>query len=143
MELLRRIAVIGVAWAFFGCAEAPEGEGGPAFQKEVNFPDGDSQMVVLLDKNEISLVESVQLELILRYPAGENFSLPSFKPKLGEWTVVDETVVDKAAIENGRIEARRSYTLEPYLPGEYVIPETPLKFEGVEGSRRHFCKGII
>ena len=133
MGLRFKIAAIAVAIASSGCTgdNAPC-DAGFAFKKEVNFPDGKSQMVVLLDTDAISIVESVQLELIIRYAAGNEFSLPSFRPKLGQWTVVDESKIEMDSLGDGRIEARRRYKLEPYLPGSYVIPETPIKFEGVE-----------
>ena len=85
-----------------------------------------------------------QLELAVEVIAGEQQRVvfPDVEDKLGEFLVADTRVTDPKLLDGGRVARRRTYLLEPFLPGEYEIPELTISFsdEGAEEDSQQNIK---
>ncbi len=108
-----------------GCGGGGE-RGVPAVERR--YEDGPNTVVVRLDRDRITVADSVHLEIEASAPEGTEIRLPAPGEKLGEFTVA---VVRPGAPEltgDGRIRLRAVYELEPFLAGSYEIPPLEVRF---------------
>ena len=117
------VMVLGV-----GCAGEPPEAGGAAFRREVNTEANLGSLVVSLDRTAITTADVLHLELVAVGPLNTVRGFPVTATKWGKWTVVDVSQVERSVLAGGKVRSRRVYTLEPYLAGDYVIPEFEVSF---------------
>ena len=85
-----------------------------------------------------------QLEVAVEVIAGEQQRVvfPDVEDKLGEFRVASTRLADPKLLDGGRVARRQTYVLEPFLPGEYEIPELTIGFsdEGAEEDSQQSIK---
>ena len=97
-----------------------------------------------IEVNAGSVTVADQLELAVEVIAGEDQRVvfPDVEDKLGEFRVADTRVSDPKLLDGGRVARRQTYLLEPFLPGEYEIPELTIGFsdEGADEESQQSIK---
>ena len=93
-------------------------------------------VAVTIEVNAGNITVADQLELAVEVIAGEQQRVvfPDVEDKLGEFRVTGTRVDDPKLLDGGRVARRQTYVLEPFLPGEYEIPELTIGFSGEGGG---------
>lgn len=81
-----------------------------------------------LDKTTLNTAETLQVELVLRVPEGCEAQMPDPGEKLGEFAVKDHRDSRPKLAETGKLVFGHTYTLEPFLAGEYKVPPLTVSF---------------
>lgn len=106
---------------------------------EKTFERGPISVRVTLDKKEASIAE--RLNLVLEAVSEEDYEvrLPAFGEKLEQFGIVDYRTAQPELIEGNKTRQSRSYVLEPFLSGDYVIPPMKVEFwkKGGADEQRH------
>ena len=106
------------------------GEDGPPPPTPVlqSFESGTVAATIELSADSITVAD--QLELAVEVIANEDQRIvfPDIEDKLGEFRVADTRIADPKLLEGGRVVRRRTYLLEPFLPGDYEIPGLTIGF---------------
>lgn len=91
------------------------------------------------DKKEITIAERLNLTISVMIDENYDYKLPAFGDKLEQFGIVEYHTTKPELIEGNRIKVSRSYVLEPFLSGEYIIPPMTVEFweKGVEGKDTH------
>lgn len=83
---------------------------------------------VRLDRDKVSIAETVGLELEARIQSGYKLTLPKMDKVLEDFGLADwESEPDRLGEEN-RIVRTRRYRLEPFVSGQYQIPALTFEF---------------
>jgi hypothetical protein len=104
-------------------ASAPKGN---AVSRE--YRKGPFGVRLLVDKDSLSIAESVLLTIEAEVEGGYEAALPGFGEKLGEFGIRDYRDEPPRQTPEKRIVSRKVYTLEPFLSGDYVIAPMPVRF---------------
>jgi hypothetical protein len=125
---LIRVALVVTLSVVSGCApKSKTGEpGAEAVGIERTFERGPLKVVVRLTPEEPTIADSIQLSLEVTSDENYTVDMPSFGEKLEQFGITDFTESQPQLVEGNRTRTVRSYELEPFLSGEYVIP--PMKF---------------
>ncbi len=103
---------------------------------------GPVSVLVTSDKKAISVADNVTFNISVI--AGEDYDieLPNPEGKLDKFEVIDFTTVQKELLDDGRVKVSRSYVLEPFLAGSYVIPPLKIYFnkKGAASDKRHLVE---
>ena len=93
-------------------------------------------VAVTIEVNADNITVADQLELAVEVIAGEQQRVvfPDVEDKLGEFRVTGTHLDDPKLLDGGRLARRQTYVLEPFLPGEYEIPELTIGFSGEGGG---------
>jgi hypothetical protein len=83
---------------------------------------------LLVDKDSISIAESVVLTIEAEVEEGFEAELPRFGDKLGEFGIRDYREDPPRLTPGNKILSRKSYTLEPFLSGDYTISPMQVRF---------------
>jgi hypothetical protein len=87
------------------------------------------------DKDSISIAESLVLTIEAEVQDGFEAELPKFGEKLGEFGIRDYREDQPRLTPEGKITTRKTYTLEPFLSGDYTISPMPVRFrQKAEGN---------
>jgi hypothetical protein len=78
-----------------------------------------------VDKDTITIAENLRLTIEGDIKEGYEIKLPGFGEKLGQFGIVDYQEEPPQLTDEGRILTKKTYTLEPFLSGEYKI--APMK----------------
>ena len=101
-------------------------------------------VAVTIEINADSITVADQLEVAVEVVAGEQQRVvfPGVEDKLGEFRVTGTRLADPKLLDGGRVARRQTYVLEPFLPGEYEIPELTIGFsdEGAEEDSQQSIK---
>ncbi len=101
-------------------------------QKEIQLPTGPAvgKLSVIVSASEITVTESLTLTLSIMAPAGTSAELPSFT-ELGfatdftersqRFRVTNMSEVAETKLSDGGLQLRQTYTLEPWLSGDYAL----------------------
>jgi len=122
-----------VLGAIGGCARPAE-ESAPEAAVESWFEEGPVRVHVRLDQIEIDTVGSVTLDI--ETDSDPRFVVEGAKigDSLGGLTVRDRIERGPTLGADGRVHRSTRLMLEPYLPGEYEIPELVFSYESIEGE---------
>lgn len=127
--VLQTILVL-LALLFVGCGSDKDAskkkEAAPA-GIEKKFERGPVTVRVLLDKKEATIAERLNLTLEVVSDEDYEVRLPAFGEKLEQFGIVDYRTPQPELVEGNKTRQSRSYVLEPFLSGEYIIP--PMKVE--------------
>lgn len=88
----------------------------PATEHRAELSSAGAALVYRVAPTDLTVAQRVRVELSVTAPAGWSVSWPAVGEKLGRATVVDTTDTRDGAAQT------RTYTLEPFLPGEDTIP---------------------
>ena len=124
---VRALSVIGlwllmaVAWS---CGPQMGESGSPAAVPVLKtYESGTVTATIEINAGNITVAD--QLEVAVEVIAGEQQRVvfPDIEDKLGGFRVIGARLADPKLLDDGRVARRRTYVLEPFLPGEYEIPE--------------------
>lgn len=108
-----------------GCRTGGESSG-PAIEQ--HHENGAAAISLQVDRDEITVADSLLVTLEATVPEGETLKFPEPGEKLGEFTLVGTTESEPRLGEDSRITLTRVYELEPFLPGDYEIPSLEISF---------------
>ncbi len=80
------------------------------------------------DKDTLSIAESLVLSLEAEVEEGFEAELPGFGEKLGEFGIKDYREEPPKLTSENKLLSRKTYTLEPFLSGEYTIESMLIRF---------------
>ena len=122
--LFTAIAVIPLV----SCGGTGGGAGGGYEIENIYGQDLAVQFTVKVSKKRISTAED--LSLVLESRASEEWSVvfPEISSSLGDFKVTEWSREIRRLDRNGYLVSTRQYTLEPFLPGAYIIPALTLSF---------------
>ena len=98
----------------------------PAIKK--TYQRGPFGVRLLADKDSLSIAESVLLTIEAEVEEGFEAELPQFGEKLGEFGIRDYRDEPPRLTPEKKVLARKVYTLEPFLSGDYVIAPMEVRF---------------
>lgn len=128
--MFRRLtkALIAAALALLvSCAPEQSATSAPGFAIEKQYQAENVDVKLRVSAAEITASDRVLAEVEVVAPEGEEIDFPQFEDKLGEFQVVESRRSSPRLVDDGRVLIKKSYELEPFLPGDYALP--PLKIE--------------
>jgi len=105
----------------------------PAVTQEAR--EGPLRLRLVLDRDRITMADTLQLVLEARAPEAWEATLPSYGERMGRFGVLDYREEPPRLAEDDRILVRRTYTLEPLLPGEHVLGPAEVAFVSRQDPR--------
>jgi hypothetical protein len=93
---------------------------------EVKQERGPLQVVVRVSPKEPTIADKIELALEVTISEDYAVDMPSFGEKLEQFGIRDFKESQPKLVDGNRMRTVRTYELEPFLSGEYVIP--PMKF---------------
>ena len=96
---------------------------------ERTFERGPVKVVLRIDNDEPSIADRINLQLEVTSDESYEVKLPSFGEKLDQFGIVDYSTTQPELVDGGRTRQMRSYVLEPFLSGDYVIPPMKVTFK--------------
>lgn len=85
-------------------------------------------VLLVVDKDSITIAESVILTIEAEVEEGFQAELPKFGEKLGEFGIRDYRDDPPHLTSERKIVSKKTYTLDPFLSGDYTIASLPVKF---------------
>jgi hypothetical protein len=137
MRLIRRLIffslmVLLLPAALTSCGETgkPEAEVARPKADEIRKEYRKGPLCVRLsaDRDSLSIAESVVLTLEAEVEEGFEAELPGFGEKLGELGIRDYRDEPPRLTPDGKIVSRKTYTLDPFLSGDYTIASMQVRF---------------
>ena len=100
---------------------------------------GPATLFLDIDHKEITVAERLNLKITMVVDEDYEVKLPGFGEKLEQFGIVDYRTAQPELTEDNGKEVSRSYVLEPFLSGEYIIPSMEVSFwkEGREEIEAH------
>jgi LPXTG-motif cell wall-anchored protein len=86
------------------------------------------------DKDAMSIAESILFTIEAEVEDGYEAELPRFGEKLGEFGIRDYREDQARLTPEGKFLARKTYTLEPFLSGDYSISPMQVRFRKKPGG---------
>jgi len=92
------------------------------------YENGPVSLALDADKKEITIAQ--RLNLTISAVADEDYELtmPAFGDKLEQFGIVDYHTTQPELTDKNKKKITRSYVLEPFLSGDYIIPPMEVKF---------------
>lgn len=112
---------------------------GNSFEIEQEWERGPATFRLKVDRAEITIAERITLMIEVDADEEMEVELPRFGENLDEFGIVDYHTPQPRIITENRVRTSRSYTLEPFLSGDYRIPPMKIAFrkKGDDGAARH------
>jgi len=106
---------------------------------ERTFDRGPVSVRLHVDKKEATIADRLNLTIEVFSAEDYEARLPAFGEKLDQFGIVDYTTPQPELGEGNKTKRTRTYALEPFLSGEYVIPPMKVAFwkKGEEDAKRH------
>ena len=122
----------GVLLVCAGCGKSPDsGAAKSKFEIDKNFERGPLTIHVRADKAEITIAETLLLELEAAVESGYEVQMPKVDKVLENFGIVDWDNPGDKLDENGNVVSKYQYRLEPFLSGTYPIPAFTFEFHDV------------
>lgn len=126
-----------LSFALTGCGQRKQEE-----LKSVSFEHGlekvyergPLKVVMRLDKPTPTIAERVTLQLEVTASEEYEVTPPKFGEKLEQFGIADFSETQPELVEEGKTRQSRTYILEPFLSGEYLIPAMTYRFKKRDGS---------
>lgn len=93
------------------------------------FERGPVSVYIDVDKNEITIADRLNLTISVISDEEYDVKLPGFGEKLEQFGIVDYQTSQPELTGDNRLKFSRSYILEPFLSGDYVIPPMKIFFK--------------
>jgi len=136
------IAILSLAlWAglgIAGCGENPGQDEGRSFEIDREYRRGPVNFRVAVSRKEITIAENITLLLQVEAEKGYSAQLPSFGEKLQDFGIVDYRTFQPELTGDGSVVKSRTYSLEPFLSGEYSIPPMTVEFRSEEDTTAYY-----
>lgn len=110
---------------------------GPGNAPEQTVRAGPLEATLKLDRSSLNTAESLIATLTVRAESGVRVTLPPAEPKLGGFSVISAVDQPQRTVATSQGEQQlfeRRYTLEPFLPGEYVLPPLEIRWQKSAGE---------
>ncbi len=112
-----------------GCG--PDADREPAtlsYEVEKEYTHEDATVVLKVDRTDLALTDT--LELVIEAWADEacDVELPRYETAPGQLAVAEEHDSRPALTDDGRVVIARTFTLEPFVSGDYTIPSLQVVF---------------
>jgi hypothetical protein len=112
-----------------GCEKSEDTNGGKVeFEIDKPYERGPLTVHVKIDKNKITIAETVLLELEAAIEPGYETQMPKVDKVLESFGIVDWDNLGDRLDENNKIVSRYQYRLEPFLSGTYAIAAFTFEF---------------
>jgi hypothetical protein len=98
----------------------------PAFQE--TFSQGEFVVQVSVSRQEMTVAEQTVLTLTATAPEDSTLEFPAFEATIGDFSIIRSLPIRQELTSKGLAQSR-SFTLAPFLSGNYLIPE--MTFIGV------------
>ena len=132
---MQAIAVLLALVLLSACGEKKKA---PTCEIEKTYTRGPLELKVSVSKKSVTIAERLTLVLEATAGAATEVDLPRFGEKLEQFGIVDYDAPPPRLIDGGRAMTRRTYTLEPFLSGEYKIPPMTVRFRDKgQGAASH------
>ena len=116
------------ASAVFSCSGDESAVEEQTWEIDRDFTRGPVVLRVAVSRKELTIAERLDLLVETRAGAGYVTALPRFGDKLEEFGIVDYRSGSPRIDDDGTGVTSRTYELEPFLSGEYVIPPMTISF---------------
>ncbi len=120
-----------------GCGGRKEGEKETTRREggvEKVYERGPLKVVVCLDNPKPTIADRLTLELEMISSEEYEVTPPAFGEKLEQFGIKDFTSTQPELVGEGLVRESRTYLLEPFLSGDYVIPAMTFRFKKRDGS---------
>jgi hypothetical protein len=94
---------------------------------------GPAKVTIEADRTELNPAQQVHLTITASVPGGYSVTLPAANAKLGDFAVATRAD-DPPKLIGGRISRSVSVTLDPFLPGDYMIPALDIAYSRIGGG---------
>jgi hypothetical protein len=112
-----------------GCEKSEDTNGQKGeFEIDKPYERGPLTVHVKIDKNKITIAETVLLELEAAIEPGYEVQMPKVDKVLESFGIVDWDNLGDRLDENNKVVSRYQYRLEPFLSGTYAIPAFTFEF---------------
>ena len=105
-----------------------------------DFTRGPIVLRVAVSRRELTIADRVDLLIETRAREGYVTVLPRFGDKLHEFGIVDYRSGPPRLDDDGTVVTSRTYELEPFLSGEYVIPPMTVTFHEEGDTTLHYLE---
>jgi hypothetical protein len=93
------------------------------------YGEGPFTVRILADRDSLSIAESLVLTIEAENAPGYGVELPRFGEKLGEFGIRDYREDQPRLTPEGRLRTAKTYTLDPFLSGDYTISPMQVRFQ--------------
>ena len=122
----------GVMLVCAGCGRSPDsGDAKAEFEIDKDFERGPLTVHIRADKAEITIAETLLLELEAAVEPGYEVQMPRIDKVLRSFDMVDWDNPGDKLDENGNVVSTYQYRLEPLLSGTYPVPAFTFEFHDV------------
>jgi hypothetical protein len=117
--------------------DTPKKNNNPGIQK--TYDRGPLSCTVEIDKSEMTIADRLNLKITAIIDENYEVELPAAGDKLAQFGIVDYQTTTPQLIDDHKQKIIRSYVLEPFLSGDYIIPAMTLRFWkiGQQGTDDH------
>ena len=133
------LAVI-VPVLIFSCGGDESAEPEQTWEIDRDFTRGPVVLHVAVSRKELTIADRVDLLVETRARDGYVTELPRFGDKLHEFGIVDYKSDPPRLEDDGTVVTSRTYELEPFLSGEYVIPPMTVVFHEEGDTTLHYLE---
>ena len=133
------MAVIAPA-AIFSCGGDESAVEEQTWEIDRDFTRGPVVLRVAVSRKELTIAD--RFDLLVETRAGDGYitELPRFGDKLEEFGIVDYRSGPPHLDDDGTVVTSRTYELEPFLSGEYVIPPMTISFHEEGDTTLHYLE---
>ncbi len=139
-KILLILTIVLCAILFTSCKKNSTGEK-PLEKKSEKIHEtvekGPAKVTLEADKKEITIAGQVNLSISIDIDEEYEIELPSFGDKLEQLGIVDYHTTQPELKEGKRKQIRRTYILEPFLSGDYVIKPMKIMFFKKGDKEKH------
>ena len=133
-----RIIISIVAFTLLASCSNPREKDGHQDPREMDYireyQRGSLDLKIVVDRQEITIAERCDLTFEVILLEQYELTMPALSPDIIDFGIVDYRDGKPELLDGGRVAYRRSYTLEPFLSGEYTIPELTFRFKKRDDS---------
>ncbi len=126
------------AFLAVGCGDEGKNGGVRAAKREGGFERlyerGPLKVVLWLDNPEPTIADRITLEMEMISDEEYEITPPAFGEKLEQFGIADFTSTQPELSGEGKVRQTRTYLLEPFLSGDYLIPAMTFRFRKADGS---------
>ncbi len=138
-HLLIALAALSAA-AFFSCGGEDVAAPEKKWEIDRDFRRGPVDLRIAVSRKELSIADRVELLIETRAREGYVTKLPRFGDKLHEFGIVDYRSSSPRLVGDGTVVTSRTYELEPFLSGEYIIPPMTVTFHEEGDTTLHYLE---
>ncbi len=104
-----------------------------------SFEHGPLMCSMDLDKSEMTIADRLHLTITIEVDENYEIEWPRLNDKLARFGIVDDHTTPPEWIGSNKKKMSRSYVLEPFLSGDYIIPAMKIHFwkTGEKGREDH------